>query len=174
MPSVLLSALDSAGIAAHHAAVIRQHAKRLARRLSDIAPMDRGRSVVHGDFTNDNVIASGTPPTATGVVDFALAHVEHPLADIGYALWRSGRPAEHATCLDPGRISRYVHGYHSVRPLSADQAAFIPTYLFGRGLQMIGKRVRARRPDIGMLPQVQWISANDRALTDVIQRAIRR
>ena len=40
--------------------------------------------IVYGDFTNDNVIASGTPPEATGVVDFAPAHVEHPLAEIGY------------------------------------------------------------------------------------------
>jgi len=172
VPGVLLSArLDSAGIAARDSAVIRHCAERLARRLSDIA--DRERAVIHGDFTNDNVIASGTRPAATGVVDFALAHVEHPLADIGYALWRSGRPAEHATCLDLNRVSRYVHGYHRVRPLSADQATVIPTNMFGRGLQMIAKRVRARRPDIGMLPEVQWISANDQALTDVIRRLAR-
>lgn len=83
--------------------------------------------MIHGDFTNDNVIASGISPAPTGVVDFALAHVEHPIADIGYALWRSGRPAEHATCLDPRRVRRYVHGYHSVRPLSADQAQSSPS-----------------------------------------------
>lgn len=53
--------------------------------------------MIHGDFTNDNVIASGNLPAATGVIDFALAHIENPLAGIGYALWRSGRPAEHAT-----------------------------------------------------------------------------
>jgi hypothetical protein len=80
VPAVLLSSLGSARIDAHHSDVIRQHAERLARRLSAMAPMDR--AVIHGDFTNDNVIASGTPPAATGVVDFALAHVEHPLADI--------------------------------------------------------------------------------------------
>lgn len=108
------------------------------------------------------------------MVDFVLAHVEQPLADIGYAPWLSGRPAEHATCLDPGRVRRYMHGHHSVRPLLADQAALIPVFLIGRGLQMIAKRVRSRQPDIGMLREVRWISANDQALTDVIQRAIRR
>jgi Ser/Thr protein kinase RdoA (MazF antagonist) len=71
-------------------------------------------------------------------------------------------------------VSRYIHGYRSVRPLSPDQAAAIPAYLFGRGLQMIAKRVRARSRDIGMLPEVQWISENHQALTDVIQRAIGR
>jgi hypothetical protein len=39
---------------------------------------------------------------------------------------------------------------------------------------MIAKRVRTRRPDSGMLREVQWIGANGQALTDVIQRAIRR
>jgi Ser/Thr protein kinase RdoA (MazF antagonist) len=174
VPGLLLFPYDSARIAAHHSAAIRQHAKRLARRLSDIAPADRGRAVIHGDFTNDKVITFGTPPAATGVVDFAPAHVEHDLADIGYALWRSGRPAERSICLDLGRVSRYVHGYHGVKPLSADQAAVITTYMLGRGLQMVAKRVRIGRPDIGMLPEVQWISANDQTLTDVIQRAIRR
>jgi hypothetical protein len=61
VPALLLSAPDSADIDAHHSAVIRQHAEQLARRLSDIAPMNRERAVIHGDFTNDNVIASGTP-----------------------------------------------------------------------------------------------------------------
>jgi Ser/Thr protein kinase RdoA (MazF antagonist) len=174
VPGVLLSSLDSPDISARQSALIRHHAERLARRLREVAPRDRERTVIHGDFTNDNVIASGIPPAATGVVDFALAHVERPLADIGYALWRSGRPAEHASCLDLGRVSRYLHGYHSVRPVSADQAAIIPAYLIGRGLQMIAKRLRGRRPDIGMLPEVQWISMNEQALTDAIQGAVGR
>ncbi len=174
VPGLLMSALDTAGVAGHHSTVIRKHADQLSRHLSEIAPTDRELAVIHGDFTNDNVVASGNPPVATGVIDFALAHIEHPLADIGYALWRSGRPAEHATWLDHDRVCEYVHGYHGARPLSPDQAAAIPTYMFGRGLQMIAKRVRARRPDIGMLPEVQWISENHQVLTDVIQRAIGR
>ena len=100
-------------------------ARRAARcHLDDIARIDQERAVIHGDFTNDNVIASGTQPAATGLIDFALAHVEHPLADIGYALWRSCRPAEHATTLDLDRLRHYAHGYHLVRPLSADHAAW--------------------------------------------------
>jgi len=126
VPGVLLSALDSAGVAGHHSNVIRQHAEQLSRRLAEIASMDRELAVIHGDFTNDNVIASGNPPAATGVIDFAVAHIEHPLADIGYALWRSGRATEHATCLDSDRVRQYVHGYHGVRPLSPDEAAAIP------------------------------------------------
>lgn len=131
VPDVLLSALDSAGVAGHHSTVIRQHAEQLSRHLSEIAPMDRELAVIHGDFTNDNVIASGNPPTATSVIDFALAHIEHPLADIGYALWRSGRPAQHATCLDLGRVSRYVRGAGAWRPGPCRQLASAGRLLWG-------------------------------------------
>jgi aminoglycoside phosphotransferase (APT) family kinase protein len=86
--------------------------------------MPQERVVIHGDFTNDNVIASGAPLRATGVVDFVLAHLENPLADIGYALWRSGY--EHANYLDLNRVRRYLRGYTSAAPLPPNQARLIP------------------------------------------------
>jgi Ser/Thr protein kinase RdoA (MazF antagonist) len=173
VPTVLLSArLGSAGVDPGQARVIRHLAEQLTERLRDIAPHDRERAVIHGDFTNDNVIASGSPPRATGAVDFALAHVENPLADIGYALWRSGRPHEHAISLDRSRVRRYLRGYASVAPLSVHQASIIPVYLLGRGLQMMAKRVRGKRSALGMLPQVLWLDANFRALTDLVERAL--
>jgi len=49
------------------------------------------RLVIHGGFTVDNVIASGNPASAAGVIDFALAYIDAPMADIGFGLWRSGR-----------------------------------------------------------------------------------
>lgn len=49
-------------------------------------------SVIHGDITNHNILASGPPPRPSGVIDFANAYSEATLADIGFALWRSGRP----------------------------------------------------------------------------------
>jgi len=128
--------------------------------------------VIHDDFTNDNVTASGEPPRATGVIDFALAHVEVPTADIGYALWRSGRPHEYADHLDLSRVRRYMRGYATVATVSAADASIIPVYLTGRGLQMIAKRVRAGRPDIAMLAQVQWLSANAPVIGDVLTAAL--
>ena len=128
--------------------------------------------VIHGDFTNDNVIADGTPPRATGVIDFANAHAETPLADIGYGLWRSGRPHERADRLDFSRARRFLQGYASIVRVSPDQASAIAVYLRGRGLQMIAKRVRAGRNETGMLAQVQWLSANADAVADTLAAAL--
>jgi hypothetical protein len=37
---------------------------------------------------------------------------------------------------------------------------------------MIAKRVRAGRPETGMIPEVQWIRANDHALSDALVAAL--
>jgi Ser/Thr protein kinase RdoA (MazF antagonist) len=102
---------------------------QLARDLHDTGHLARDRLVIHGDFTNDNVIADGTPPAASAVIDFALAHAEPPLADIGYGLWRSGRPHELAGRLDLSRVRRFLRGYASVLPISPDDASVIPLYI---------------------------------------------
>jgi Ser/Thr protein kinase RdoA (MazF antagonist) len=130
------------------------------------------RFVIHGDFTNDNVIADGTPARPAGVIDFALAHADSPLADIGYGLWRSGGPHEEADHLDLLRVRRFLRGYASTAPVSADEARVISVYLRGRGLQMIAKRVRAGRAGTRMLAEVQWLSAHDGAVGDVLASAV--
>jgi Ser/Thr protein kinase RdoA (MazF antagonist) len=171
VPTVLLSRrLDVVPL--EERVVIRQLAAQLARDLDGTGQLRRDRVVIHGDFTNDNVIADGTPPRAAGVIDFANAHVETPLADVGYGLWRSGRPHERADDLDFSRARRFLHGYASIVPLSADQASVIPVYLRGRGLQMIAKRVRAGRNETGMLAQVQWLSANASSVADALAAAV--
>jgi Ser/Thr protein kinase RdoA (MazF antagonist) len=70
VPRVLLSHQFDA-IPPERAASIRQLAAQLARDLDDTGHLARDRMVIHGDFTNDNVIARGTPPAASGVIDFA-------------------------------------------------------------------------------------------------------
>lgn len=120
VPAVLLShKLDVVPV--EERTVIRQLAAQLACNLDGAGHLRRERVVIHGDFTNDNVIADGVPPRATGVIDFANAHVETPLADVGYGLWRSGRPHELAVDLDFSRARRFLHGYASIAPLSPDQ-----------------------------------------------------
>ena len=171
VPAVLLShSLDVVPL--EERAVIRQFAAQLACDLDGTGHLSRERVVIHGDFTNDNVIADGIPPRATGVIDFANAHAETPLADVGYGLWRSGRPHERADDLDFSRARRFLRGYASVVALSPDQASAIPVYLRGRGLQMIAKRVRAGRTETGMLAQVQWLSANAGPVADALAAAL--
>jgi Ser/Thr protein kinase RdoA (MazF antagonist) len=127
---------------------------------------------VYGDFTNHNVLADGMPPRIAGVIDFALAHVETPIADIGYGLWRSGRPRQDADHLDLSRVRRFLHGYASTARVSADEASLVPAYLYGRGLQMIAKRVRAGKPETGMLAQVRWLRANVDAIAQTCADAV--
>jgi Ser/Thr protein kinase RdoA (MazF antagonist) len=172
VPILLSRQLDAVHLGAERAAAIRRQAERLARDLDTIGHLTGERVVIHGDFTNDNVIAVGTPPRATGVIDFALAHAETPLADIGYGLWRSGRPHEYADHLDLGRIARFLRGYATVVPVSADEARVIPVYLRGRGLQMIAKRIRAGRAETGMLAQVEWLDTNAATVADELAAAL--
>jgi Ser/Thr protein kinase RdoA (MazF antagonist) len=173
VPGVLLSGqFNMAHLEPDRAAVIRRHAEQLARDLDGTGHHTRERLVIHGDFTNDNVLADGRPPAATGVIDFALAHAETPLADIGYGLWRSGRPRPEADHLDLPRVSRFLGGYASVIPLTADQARVIALYMRGRGLQMMAKRFRAGRDETGMLAQVQWLSAHSEAIDDALASAV--
>jgi Ser/Thr protein kinase RdoA (MazF antagonist) len=167
VPAVLLShKLEM--VSPERVVAIRRLASQLTCDLDEAGQLAADHFVIHGDFTNDNVIADGAPPAATGVIDFALAHVETPLADIGYGLWRSGRPNERADHLDLRRIQRFVRGYASMIRISPDEAAVIPLYMRGRGLQMIAKRVRAGRNETGMLAQVQWLTANAHAIGDAV------
>ena len=153
VPAILLSRqLDVVCPSPDRAAVIRRLAGRLAAGLEDCGHHTAARLVIHGDFTNHNVIADGNPPTATGVIDFHRAHLEVPLADIAYGLWRSGRPRQDARRLDLARLRQFVHGYASTLPLPPGAGSALPVYLYGRGLQMIAERVQAS-PKPGCSPR---------------------
>ena len=172
VPAILLSGLlDAAGVTADRAASIRRLAAELAADLAGIGRAGPGPLVIHGDFTCHNVLATGAPPVAAGVIDFELAHVEAPIADIGYGLWRSGRPHQDAGYLEAARLQQFLRGYAGMRAVTAEQARLIPLYLRGRGLQMIAKRVRAGIPETGMLAQVAWLSAHKDAVAEIFAAA---
>lgn len=173
VPTILLShQLKAAHIGADRAALIRRQAELLARDLDSTGHRARERAVIHGDFTNDNVLAYGTPLRLAGVIDFAAAHLETPLADIGYALWRSGRPHPEVGRLDLSRVSRFLRGYARIAPVPTDDARVIAVYMRGRGLQMIAKRVRAGRVETGMLAQVLWLTSNEADISDALAAAV--
>jgi Ser/Thr protein kinase RdoA (MazF antagonist) len=173
VPAILLSGqVEASGVSRDQAASIRSLAADLAADLAEAGRAGPRPLVIHGDFTCHNVVATGTPPAAAGVIDFELAHVESPLADVAYGLWRSGRPRQEADCVDAARLEQFLRGYVSVRPVTADQARVISVYLRGRGLQMIAKRVSAGRPDTGMLAQVAWLSAHSGAVAETLAAAL--
>ncbi len=127
----------------------------LAGRLEDCGRRTAARLVIHGDFTSHNVIADGNPRTVTGIIDFHRAHLEVPLAGIACGLWRSGRPRQDADYLEPARLRQFVHGYASTASLPPGAARAIPACSYGRGRQMITKRVRAGQPETGMLAEAE-------------------
>jgi Ser/Thr protein kinase RdoA (MazF antagonist) len=151
---------------------IRGLAAQLATDLEAADAPAHTSIVIHVDFTNHNVIADGLPPRPVGVIDFQRAHVQAPVADLGAALWRSGRPRDDADLLDLSKVHRFVSGYSRAGPLSPREAGALPVYLYGRGLQMIARRSLQGHGDIGMLAEVRWISANAVAIADAAIAAL--
>ena len=173
VPAILLSGqLAEACPDPEQAVVIRRLTARLAADLDSFGHPADSRLVIHGDFTNHNVIADGIPPRPVGVIDFERAHLEVPLADIGYGLWRSGRPSQDARDLDLARLTTFVRGYASTIAVPADTVGALPVFLYGRGLQMIAKRAQAGHTATGIVAQVQWIADNATAISDAVVGAL--
>ena len=140
----------------------------LADDLARIGHSQRPRHVIHGDFTNHNVLAVGSPRRACGVIDFMNAFVEVPLFDIGCALWRSGRPSQEVHAFDRRRIAAYVDGYNSVRVLADADRAAVVVYLRARGVQIIAKQAARGTIDAGPRRKLEWLSRHQRELVSAL------
>jgi aminoglycoside phosphotransferase (APT) family kinase protein len=58
----------------------------LSAWLEQHLPMQAGTSLVHGDYKLDNVAVSPDGPRLTAILDWEMATVGDPLADLGYLL----------------------------------------------------------------------------------------
>jgi Ser/Thr protein kinase RdoA (MazF antagonist) len=153
---------------------LRSYLDRLPGELAACGHYAFPRLVIHADFTTPNVLIDGDPPAIAGLIDFALAHEEAALADIGSGLWQSGRSEPTAIGLDLARVARFVGGYAGVRPLSPAVAPALALYLKARGLQLIVKWVCQGVADCAItLERVNWLAAHQTELTDVIAAVLR-
>jgi Ser/Thr protein kinase RdoA (MazF antagonist) len=131
------------------------------------------RHVIHGDFTAHNVLAAGQPPAPTAVIDFALSYVESLWADIGFGLWRSGRPRQDSFKLDLDRVGNLVAGYCRLRQLPQQAARAIPIYIRARGLQQVIKGYdRGQPPTEQLLARIRWLADNRDAIEERVAAAI--
>ncbi len=76
----------------------------LAEWLSDGLPETQQITVVHGDYKLDNVVFDGSPPELTGILDWEMATLGDPLADLGWMLgfWRDpGDPTQDILPVEP-------------------------------------------------------------------------
>lgn len=91
------------------------------RRLGASRPRGTGRTVVHGDFRNGNLIVG--PEGVRAVLDWELAHAGDPLEDLGWLCvkaWRFGSP------LPVGGFGGYdelVEGYEAAGGQPVDREA---------------------------------------------------
>ncbi|HLZ48827.1 MAG TPA: phosphotransferase, partial [Candidatus Limnocylindria bacterium] len=96
------------------------------REFAQLRPEWTKRGVIHGDATQSNVVVDDHG--SYHLVDFALAYVDHVLADTGSALWRNGRASPDSIVYDPARAAGFVRGYASVRPLGPGAGRAIVTF----------------------------------------------
>jgi Ser/Thr protein kinase RdoA (MazF antagonist) len=139
------------------------------------------RIVVHGDATTDNMVIDGWPPRLVGLIDFGSAYVEHWPADLGAALWRSGRAHPGDVGLSRRRVSDLVLGYHRRFPLTPALASAVPTLIKARGLQLFVRRTQqlsaeqlaARRSLlIETYERTRWVRDHQRELEAAITDAL--
>lgn len=166
-------ALDRIVAARYRSGWRRAWLEDLAADLQRIGHDRAPRLVIHGDFTAHNVVATGWPAAPSGVIDFACAYLEAATADIGFGLWRTGRPRQGATSWDLDRVRALVAGYTAIRPLPLAAAEAITVYLRARGIQQ-GVKAHAshRRSHRLLTPRVQWLREHHDALATTITEAI--
>jgi len=98
------------------------HVREVGDWLAENVPEEADHTLVHGDYKLDNLMfAPGTPPEVAGVLDWELATLGDPLADLGWLLlfWRDGDDPDPA--LPEGLVPTFMeHGdYPSRRELVA-------------------------------------------------------
>jgi aminoglycoside phosphotransferase (APT) family kinase protein len=85
--------------------ILRWHLERARERAAGLALHDRPGTIVHGDFTQWNLLFQNG--RLSGILDFELAHWDHRVADFALA-WR-------------GKYDDVIHGYAEVSPLDPEE-----------------------------------------------------
>ncbi|STY90927.1 homoserine kinase [Moraxella bovis] len=113
-----------------------------ARLMNDIweayanLPADLPKGLCHLDMFTDNTLwdFAGDTATLTGLLDFTEVSVEHYLMDIAITIndfcttWGNARDGESVN-FNTDKMSAFIDGYESVRPLTANEKTALPVML---------------------------------------------
>jgi aminoglycoside phosphotransferase (APT) family kinase protein len=110
----------------------------LVARLASGLPTSGEGTLVHGDFRVDNVIiAAGAQPRIAAVVDWEMATLGDPLADLGLTLMYWADPADQEwTQLEIGANVTFEPGFLSREEFAASYSAYSGRDLSGIGYYM--------------------------------------
>ncbi|CAG6393075.1 phosphotransferase [Streptomyces cocklensis] len=104
----------------------RDFAAWLDGRLAEIGRHEAGHrrphTAIHGDLFADNLIVR--PDRRLSVIDWETASLDDPLLDLGMAA--VGLCQDAAGHLSTERLRLLLHGYNSLRPLTAEDRAELP------------------------------------------------
>jgi len=128
---------------------------RLIERLTHHRPIDDGRlALAHGDYRMGNLMFHAIEPRVIGILDWELATLGHPLADLGFAAmaWHS-RPEDYGGIagLDLKTLgipseAEFVAHYNAYAPNSPPLLPFHIAFAFFRfAVIFIGIADRARQ-----------------------------
>ena len=78
----------------------------IARWLDAHLPAESGASVVHGDFRMGNLMFDRAIPVVVGILDWEMATLGDPLADLGYLVATYPEPGSQPTPLDLSPVTR--------------------------------------------------------------------
>ncbi|MGC4046196.1 MAG: phosphotransferase [Armatimonas sp.] len=118
-------------------AMVRWHLERARQRLSEIGSLTRPTLIVHGDFTQWNLLFRDNK--LSGLLDLELAHRDHRIADFALS-WR-------------GKYDAVVHSYHEVASLDPVEWALITPLWWASLIEQAATLLRAQIWDDG------WIAA---------------
>jgi acyl-CoA dehydrogenase len=81
-------------------------ADELAMRLEELRPAQRETTLVHGDFRLGNVLALPAPIRISALLDWELATLGDPLADLGYLAATWSEPGSRGNALELSPVTR--------------------------------------------------------------------
>ncbi len=127
---------------------------KLAALLPDSLPPDDGAvSIAHGDFRLGNMLFHPTEPKVVAILDWELATLGHPLADLGFCVmpWHTS-PDEYGGILGldaaplrlPGREEFLQHYYETALPTGQLLPFHVAFALFRFAVIFVGIADRAR------------------------------